>query len=235
MSLTFDAVSWSLPDQETVQTQRTDGPRGLSALGATGDPELMALIGAGDRNAFAVFCRRHTARSLAVAYHLLRDSADAEEVVQDAFLRVWQSAGRWRNTEARVTTWLFRVVVNRALDQMRRATRQSVSIEHAAEIATVDPDPETVLAGREFERVIARAIAALPPRQRVAIGLVVHHGLGCAEAARAMRVTVGTMESLLARGRRQIRLAVTAADEGAPVPSRRGREKIPQEIAFSSV
>jgi RNA polymerase sigma-70 factor (ECF subfamily) len=178
------------------------------------DNELMLRIGAGDRDAFTIFCRRHAGRCFAVATHLLRNAADAEEAVQDAFLRVWQNAGRWRATNARVSTWLYRVVVNLCLDQMRRATRLSVSIEHAAEILASDPSPETIVGQREVARAVARAVAQLPPRQRAALALVICQGLECAEAAAAMQVSVGTMESLLVRGRRQLRAAVEQAVHG---------------------
>ncbi len=234
MSLTFDAASWSPPDQDAAQASGGDGRRSARELGETDDQHLMALIGAGDRAAFTVFCRRHTARCLSVAFHLLRDTGDAEEAVQDAFLRVWLNAGRWRNTEARVTTWLFRVVVNRALDQMRRASRQGVSLEHAADLAAIDPDPEAAAGARELAAVIARAMDALPPRQRAALSLVINRGLGCTEAARAMDVSVGTMESLLTRGRRQIREAIAVAERTVHASGPR-REKDSQEIGRASV
>lgn len=175
------------------------------------DFDLMRMIGAGNREAFAVFCRRHAGRCLSIANHLLRNDADAEEAVQDTFMRVWKTADRWRAGEARVTSWLYRVVVNLCLDQMRKASRLSVSIEHAAEVIAADPNPESVVGQRELAQVVLRAVATLPPRQRAALSLVVCDGLECAEAAAAMGVSVGTMESLLVRGRRHLRTILTDA------------------------
>ena len=137
-------------------------------------------------------------------------------------MRVWNTAARWRATDARVTTWLYRVVVNRSLDQMRRATRLSVSLEHAAETIATDPSPESLVGQKELARVLLRAVAALPTRQRAAISLVVCEGLDCAEAAKAMDVTIGTMESLLVRGRRQLRAALAEA-MGETEPSKASR------------
>jgi RNA polymerase sigma-70 factor (ECF subfamily) len=175
------------------------------------DIDLMQLIGGGDRLAFALFCRRHARLCLGVAHHLLRNAADSEEVVQEAFLRVWKNAGRWRPAEARVTTWLSRVVVNLCLDHMRKQIQISDSIEEMGEIVASGPSPESLVGERELAIVVSRAVAALPPRQRAALSLVVFDGLDCAEAAKVMQVTVGTMESLLVRGRRQLRQALVDA------------------------
>jgi len=228
MSLSFDAGSLALldldPRESSIGESAQQTRRALSIVpnappldptaDAT-DTELMLRIGLGDRAAFSLFCRRHGGRCFSVAIHLLRNAADAEEAVQDAFMRVWRNAGRWSPTNARVTTWLYRVVVNLCLDQMRRATRLSVSIEHAAEVMASDPNPETIVGQRELARVVVRAVADLPPRQRAALSLVICEGLECAEAARVMQVSVGTMESLLVRGRRQLRAAVTEAMRGS--------------------
>jgi RNA polymerase sigma-70 factor (ECF subfamily) len=214
MTLLLDA-GFRMPDLEDLRTEAIAPPAASLRrdYGTMNDLDLMRLIGAGNREAFAVFCRRHAGRCLSIALHLLRNEADAEEAVQDAFMRVWQNADRWRATEARVTTWLYKVVVNLCLDQMRKATRLSVSLDHAIEIMTTDPNPESLVGQRELAQVIVRAVAALPPRQRAALSLVVCEGMECAEAARIMGVTVGTMESLLVRGRRHLRTVLTEATQ----------------------
>jgi len=228
MSLPFDVGSFSLLDSaqpaphDSELLSRASDPqesrvRAIPGIvGNDDDTSLMLRIGAGDRAAFDRFCRRHGPRCFAVAMHLLRNSADAEEAVQDVFLRVWRNAARWRATNAKVSTWLYRVVVNLCLDQMRRATRLSLSLEHAAEIVATDPSPEYAVSQRELMRVVVRAAAALPTRQRAALALVAGQGLECAEAAAAMNVSVGTMESLLVRARRQLRATLAQAVNGDP-------------------
>lgn len=228
MSLPFDVGSFVLPELEQGPASDVDPSRqavrarapvrepGLSADAEADDHELMRLIGAGNRVAFNLFCRRHASRCFAVSMHLLRNTADAEEVVQDVFMRVWRNADRWRANNAQVSTWLHRVVVNLCLDQMRRATRLSLSIEHAAEVVAGDPSPEYAVGQRELMRVVMRAAATLPTRQRAALALVACQGLECAEAAAAMNVSVGTMESLLVRARRQLRAVLAEAVDGAP-------------------
>jgi RNA polymerase sigma-70 factor (ECF subfamily) len=180
------------------------------------DDTLMERIGAGDRAAFSQFCRRHAARCLAVTQQLLRNPADAEEAVQDVFLRVWQSAARWRRTEARVTTWLYRVAVNLSLDRLRRVSPLCLPLDHAAQVVASDPNPEALAGGKELARILGRAVASLPVRQRAALSLVIVQGVECAEAARIMEVSIGTMESLLVRGRRRLRLALERATAELP-------------------
>lgn len=184
---------------------------GADPLGQLSDEDLMERVGAGDRAAFSLICRRHAARCLSVACQILRNPADAEEAVQDTFLRVWQVAPRWRRTDARVTTWLFRIVVNLSLDHMRRVSPLSLPLEHAAEVVAADPNPEALAGSRELARILGRAVGSLPVRQRAALSLVVVQGLDCAEAARIMKVSIGTMESLLVRGRRRLRAALEGA------------------------
>ncbi len=212
MTLLLEA-GFTIPDLEDIHAGTAPSSRVArrSDHSDANDLDLMRMIGAGNREAFSVFCRRHGGRCLSIANHLLRNDADAEEVVQDAFMRVWKTADRWRAGEARVTSWLYRVVVNLCLDQMRKATRLSVSIEHAAEVVAADPNPESIVGQRELAQAVVRAVAVLPPRQRAALSLVVCDGLECAEAAAAMGVSVGTMESLLVRGRRHLRTTLTEA------------------------
>ena len=207
-------------DDSSVQTEssRPSAPVVVARpdLTEASDAQLMQMIGTGDRTAFSAFCRRHAARCLSIAQHLLRNSADAEEVVQEVFLRVWQNAGRLRDKEARVTTWLYRVVVNLCLDWMRRAKRPSVSLDYAADVAALGPNPESIVGQREFARIVGRAVADLPPRQRAALNLVVYQGLDYAEAAKVMEVSTGTIKSLLVRGRRQLRAVLAEADQDRP-------------------
>src|SRR5215470_12747794 len=100
------------------------------------DDRLMARIGTGDRAAFGVLVRRHVDRSLALAQRVTGSRADAEEVVQEAFLRVWTGRERWRPSvpgtrSALFTTWLYRVVVNLCIDRKRR--RRFAALEEAGD------------------------------------------------------------------------------------------------------
>ncbi|WP_029009305.1 RNA polymerase sigma factor [Azospirillum halopraeferens] len=167
------------------------------------DETLMAGTAAGDRASYDALVRRHLRRSLALARRIVASDADAEEVVQDAFLRIWTHADRWRGDGTRFTTWLYRIVVNRAIDQRRR--RNFRPLEEAAEV----PDPaaaaDTAIAAREMAAAVDAAIAALPERQRAALSLCYYQGMSCAQASEVLQVSIPAMESLLVRARRMVR------------------------------
>src|SRR5690606_21973682 len=143
-------------------------------------------------------------RILALAFRMLGSRAEAEEVAQEVFLRVWQQAGAWRATDgARLSTWLHRVAVNLCLDRLRR--RRETGLEAAAEVAAADPHPGANLQRRAVADRVAAALASLPDRQRTAIVLCHYQELGNIEAAAVMEIGVEALESLLARGRRGLR------------------------------
>ena len=167
------------------------------------DEELVALIGGGDRRAYHVLVERHGRRVLGLARRMMRNLAEAEDVSQEAFLRVWQKAGEWQPRGARFTTWLYRVVVNLCLDRRRKPTM--APIEAAGDPADTRPDAEQTLATVQRERQVASALQALPERQRAALVLSYYEGLSNLEAAGALELSVSALESLLVRARRALR------------------------------
>jgi RNA polymerase sigma-70 factor (ECF subfamily) len=168
------------------------------------DHDLMARAARGDERAFRTLVARHTSPALGLARRILRNDARAEEIVQDAMLRVWINAPRWR-PEAAFRTWLYRVVVNLCLNEKRRPA--DLPLEHAGEPADPAPDAVAALEARERDRSLAAAIDALPARQRAAIVLTYQEGLGNAEAAAVLDISVSGLEALLVRARRTLRAA----------------------------
>ena len=132
------------------------------------DHELMARAAKGDERAFRTLAERHAGAALRLARRILGNEAMAEDVVQEALLRVWINAPRWR-PEAAFRTWLYRIVVNLCLNAKRRTPE--LSLEAAAQ--SVDPGlaADDQLARGERDRRLAAAIVALPERQRAAIVL----------------------------------------------------------------
>jgi len=177
------------------------------------DDALMRRAGSGDKAAFAVLVRRHLARATAVAQRIVANRSDAEEIVQETFLRCWQKAPEWLPANdrdagdaagrAQIGTWLYRVLVNLCLDRRRRP--RPVEIEAAAEVADDRANGFDVRAASETSRRVAAAMAALPDRQRAALALCYFEGLGNIEAAAALEISVGALESLLVRGRRALK------------------------------
>ena len=166
------------------------------------DHRLMAEVATGNEQAFRALAGRHAAWALGLAGRLLGNPADAEDVVQEAMLRVWTNAPRWR-PEAGFKTWFYRVVVNLALDWWRRKPMRPLSA--AGEPVDPKPDPQAALAQRQTTDLVAAAIAELPERQRVVLVLAYHEGVSNAEVAALLGVSVGAVEGLLVRARRTLR------------------------------
>jgi RNA polymerase sigma-70 factor (ECF subfamily) len=175
------------------------------------DEALMARVARGDEPAYRQLARRHLPVAVAVARRVLGNTADAEDVAQEAMLRVWTNAPRWQPL-ALFRTWFRRVVVNLCLDRKRRA--KWVDLEAAGEI--VDPAAN---AGEQVERgerdeLVQAAVNELPARQRTAIVLTYSEGLSNAEVADALDTTVSAVETLLVRGKQNLRHALARVIEG---------------------
>jgi RNA polymerase sigma-70 factor (ECF subfamily) len=166
------------------------------------DEELMARVAEGDEAAFRRLSRRHLPRALGLARRITGNAADAEDVAQDALLRVWTTAPRWRPTAA-FRTWLYRVVVNLCLDRKRRPA--FAALEDAGDPVDPAPDAAATLGRDETSRAVAEALASLPERQRVALALTYYEGLGNAETAAVLETSVSAVESLLIRAKRTLR------------------------------
>jgi RNA polymerase sigma-70 factor (ECF subfamily) len=170
-----------------------------------GDPDehLVLRVGRGDGDACRALVERHLGRVVAFAARVLGSAAEAEDVAQEVFTRVWTSAGSWRPGAARFTTWLHRVALNLCLDRLAR--RREAPLESAPEPVDPGPTPAARLEEAEVRQRVNREIAALPERQRVALALCHYEGLRNIEAAEIMGVTVEALESLLGRARRTLR------------------------------
>ena len=169
------------------------------------DHDLMARAAKGDQRAFRTLAERHTGAALRLARRILGNEAMAEDVVQDALLRVWINAPRWR-PEAAFRTWLYRIVVNLCLNAKRRAG--DLPLDAAEQVADPAPAADTQLETRERDRALAAAIGALPERQRAAIVLSYQEGLSNAEVAGVLDTSVSSVETLLVRAKRALRTSL---------------------------
>lgn len=166
------------------------------------DEELMLRVARGDERAFGELTRRYLPRAVGIARRIVRSAADAEDIVQDAFLRLWINAPRWRPISS-FRTWFYRVLVNLCLNHRRRAP--FIALDRAGD----PPDPSAGAGERleadEIDRALAAAIGALPARQRAAIVLSYREGLSNAEAAAVLDTSVSALETLLVRAKKSLR------------------------------
>ena len=172
----------------------------------------MGAVGAGARDAFAVLMERHLDRTLALATRITGNRSAAEDIAQEAFLRVWKTAGGWQPGRARFTTWLYRVTVNLCLDLRRRPAFA------ALELVGDPPDPaEDAVAAierRQRQMLLEQEVAALGDRQRAALALCYAGEMSNAEAAEVLEISVGALEALLVRARRRLRERLSGRLEG---------------------
>ena len=174
------------------------------------DGELLPRIARGDQLAISQLVSRKLPRLLALGTRMLNDRAEAEDVAQETFLRVWKYAASWQSDVesggAKFDTWMYRVALNLCYDRLR-ARKDYVNAygdDDAPEL--IDPEliPEQQLTKSQQGDVINSALALLPNRQREALVLQYYQELSNIEAADLMSVSVEALESLLSRARRNM-------------------------------
>jgi RNA polymerase sigma-70 factor (ECF subfamily) len=175
------------------------------------DDALMTRIAQGDSGAFAVLVDRYLAQACSFIQRMTGLAEESEDVVQEAFLKVWQHAGTWDPGKGGVKTWFYRVLYNTAVDRMRR--RLPATGDELTEMPDIAANPEEVAQANHNGRRVKAAVDALPERQRAAVVLSYYEGLSNREAAEALGVSIKALESLLVRARR------TLAQELAPLSS----------------
>lgn len=171
------------------------------------DDDLLADIAGGDCRALQRLMERHSRPMVVLAQRMTGNSHDADEIVQQAFLKVWAHAGRWRSDgEAKFSSWLYRVVLNLCIDLRRRAP--SLPLEEAGDLIDDRPDAlETVIADRRRALILA-ALDEVPERQRQALSLYYFGESTAPQAASILDVSLSAFESLLVRGKRALRTAL---------------------------
>jgi RNA polymerase sigma-70 factor (ECF subfamily) len=178
--------------------------------------ELMTRIGAGDRYAFEILVRRHQRSVLNFIYGFVGDRSEAEDLAQEVFFRVWQSAATYKPT-AKFTAWLYRIAANLCINKhksdrikkllmvpfARQEEKDSVN-ESTIEHVEKAPSPEELLLVAERKRRILNALQKLPDNQRMALILKTYDNLSYQEIAGIMGRSVAAVDSLLIRAKKNI-------------------------------
>lgn len=173
------------------------------------DETLMRRIARGDEQAFRLIADRHLGRMLRLAGKMLGSAADADDVAQEALIRLWSHARSWRPDRSKLTTWLYTIVYRLCLDRLRLPA--SAPLDVGCEIEDPAPSALDGLAQASDLRRLAAALAALPDRQRAALTLFYYEELSGPEAAEIMGLRLQAFWSLLHRGRLAVQLSMEAS------------------------
>ena len=175
------------PDRRTVQPREADPERS--------EADLLEGCRRGDPGAFEELVRRHQRQVYAVAFRFLQNRLEAQEIVQEVFVRVHRALPQFRGG-ARLATWLYRITMNACLDSRRRLTvRREVPLDVAASEVALDADPLVRAASREFAERVAAALHELPPRQRATLVLRLYEDLSLQEIADVLGSPLGTVKA----------------------------------------
>jgi RNA polymerase sigma-70 factor (ECF subfamily) len=173
------------------------------------DIELLRQIAAGDRASFAEFYDRHSTLMFSVACKILNDTNEAEDVLQDTFMQIWEKASKFDSKLGKASSWAAILVRNKAIDRIRASQRRTRLAEEAgAEQATTAPITDTAnenLYGHEKAQMIQSAIGELPTEQRQAIELAYFSGLTQDQISKKLNEPLGTIKARIRRGLLKLR------------------------------
>ncbi len=192
------------------------GAAEVDGLNALSDASLVARIARGQHAAYSVLVMRHANRYVAVAEKVLYQRQEAEDAVQDAFVKLWQKADQFEPETAKFSTWFYRIVVNQCLDRKRKKTADALPEDY--DIKDDSNGPEENLVEDQRAQQMQQAMDLLPERQKTAIVLCYYEGMSNKEAADVLEVNIKALESLLTRGRKGLKenldkcLGMTAKD-----------------------
>ncbi|MDP5085135.1 MAG: RNA polymerase sigma factor [Yoonia sp.] len=167
------------------------------------DAAVLAAFANGDQQAARILTQRLLPRVLAQATRMLANPTEAEDVAQDAMMRLWKIAPAWRQDEAQVSTWLYRVVANLCTDRLRKR-RGGLSLDQVAEPMDSAPSVAANMQTQTRMKALSDALAQLPERQAQAVALRHLEGLSNPDIAQIMDISVRSVESLTARGKRAL-------------------------------
>ncbi len=190
---------------------------------------LIARSGRGDRHAFEILVRRHQRSILNFIYRFIGDRIEAEDLAQEVFLKVWQSAATYKPT-ANFTTWIYRIAANLCINKQKsdrirrlfmvppsRKEEEDLGNEFSTDHATKSPSPEDLLLQAERKQQIFRALRRLPANQRIAIILKKYEGLSYKEIAGIIGCSVSAVDSLMVRAKRNLHRKLVSQEKKSQV------------------
>ena len=191
------------------------------------DALLVAQARAGDGDAFRVLVERHSRKVFRLAFRLMGNGEDAEDIVQESFLRAYRSLDRFQE-QAQFSSWIYRIASNHALDLLRsRKRRSEESLSKPAangdsrsigdQLASVDPGPDRLTAGNQLQRTIQNALEELTAQERVAFTLRHFEGQSVEEISASLKVSASATRNAVFRAVQKVRQALRLAEGGAAI------------------
>ncbi len=192
----------SLPTSDSNNT-RPDYAPGEQYWPAQNDLQLLTHIGQGSKAAMTEFIARYYQRITDFALRHTGRRADAEDIAQEAFIRVWSNARNWQDRRLPPHSWLYRITYNLCIDELRKR-RPQTDVDEQFDLQSAD-SPERNVYQQQKDKFLDAAFRSLSQAQRTAIVLCNYQGFSNRDAAGIMDITVEALESLLARGRAKLR------------------------------
>jgi RNA polymerase sigma-70 factor (ECF subfamily) len=179
------------------------------ALDLEKDIELLRNIGNGDRSAFSSFYERYSGLLFSIAVKILNDAKEAEDVLQEVFMQIWNKADDYNPQLGKPVSWAVTLTRNKAIDRIRASQRRSKLLEQVSVEANVSPDlspsANEKLHGKENAQMIRSVVAGLPSDQRRAIELAFFSGLTQDEISKNLQEPLGTIKARIRRGMLKLR------------------------------
>jgi RNA polymerase sigma-70 factor (ECF subfamily) len=168
------------------------------------DNELLKEIKLGNQDAFAILVRRHTSKFYAVAFRMLGKQTDAEDIVQELFLKLWSKPELWQEGRgAKFSTWFYRIITNRCIDfQRKKKPDQLIENYDIEDKSNIEEDLDKIAKQKMLEKMLVE----LPERQRIAVNLCFYEDFSNKEAAEIMEVNLKALESLLMRAKKTLKV-----------------------------
>jgi RNA polymerase sigma-70 factor (ECF subfamily) len=172
------------------------------------DLQLLKHIGKGSKAAMTEFIARYYHRITDFALRHVGRKADAEDITQEAFIRVWSKARDWQDRQLPPHSWLYRITYNLCIDELRKR-KPETDVDEQIDLSD-DDSPESNVYQLQKDKLLAAAFSTLSEAQRTAIVLCNYQAFSNKDAAAVMDITVEALESLLARGRAKLRKQLSA-------------------------
>ena len=175
------------------------------------DDELLSQLAADDKLAFQELTTRYLDKICRLAYRIIRNRQDAEDVAQDVFVTVWNHRGQWKAGEASFSTWVYRVATNRSIDHQRKRRTDTVELTANEElIESDDASADDLVSNRETQEILLACLKELPEKQMLALLYFYYEEMEIAEICTRLEATEDSVRSLLKRGKASMRELLAA-------------------------